>query len=82
MPEIVFGYSAESVYNFLTPAGKNSICKIYSLLPELAERHIARVVDNTGYPTIYGYEYEGVGIRFIVKPCRTAIIIEIRCVTL
>jgi len=81
LSDIIFGYSAESAYNCLPPNHKCSIRKIYPLLAELAEKNCARDVDNTCYPPILGYVYRGIDIRFIVKPCGAAIIIEISCVT-
>lgn len=76
--DIDFGYSAESAYEKLTDDRKNSIRKIYPLLPELTEKGLVRIVTNSFYPPQLSYEYKGLNILFYVKPFGRAVIVEIR----
>lgn len=69
MPDkVYFAYSGETIYNELTTRQKNSVHKIYSLLPELVAKSKTYLISDSDYPHSHGFLYENVRISFYLSP--------------
>ena len=77
--DILFGYATESTYNNrLNEEEQGYVRAIYPILHRIAEAGIAREINNQEYPPTLGYKYRGIEVHFVVKPCGSTVLIEIR----
>lgn len=76
--DILFAYSAGTIYNELTNADKDLVRIIYPLLVELEKSNKARIVDSQIYPYIYGFVYKSIDISFYIKQDGGTVITNIK----